>query len=103
MLRLVSRLAGFALALTAGASLAGCGALNTALSGTIADAMPHWAGGLPPDAPPRPGDPKYEDYERERQAKVLAPSPVSPILSPQVRPQSAPSTGPAAAPAEPVK
>ncbi|HEX3503196.1 MAG TPA: hypothetical protein VHU22_07380 [Xanthobacteraceae bacterium] len=31
-------------------------------SGYVADHVPHWAGGLPPDAPPRPGAPGYDDF-----------------------------------------
>ena len=30
----------------------------------IGDAMPQWAGGLPAEAPPRPSDPRYEEYVR---------------------------------------
>jgi hypothetical protein len=30
----------------------------------VADTLPPWAGGLPEDAPPRPGTPQYEDYKR---------------------------------------
>ncbi len=30
--------------------------------GFVADHWPHWAGGLPPDAPPRPGAPGYEEF-----------------------------------------
>jgi len=31
----------------------------------ISDYVPHWAGGLPPDAPPRPGTAKYDEFMRE--------------------------------------
>jgi hypothetical protein len=31
-------------------------------AGYVADHVPHWAGGLPPDAPPRPGAPGYDDF-----------------------------------------
>jgi hypothetical protein len=31
-------------------------------AGFVADHVPHWAGGLPPDAPPRPGAPGYDDF-----------------------------------------
>ena len=39
-------------------TLAGCSNLATFL----ADNIPQWAGGLPKDAPPRAGDPRYADY-----------------------------------------
>jgi hypothetical protein len=39
-------------------SLAGCSSLATFL----ADNIPDWAGGLPKDAPPRAGDPRYAEY-----------------------------------------
>ena len=39
-------------------ALAGCSNLATFL----ADNIPQWAGGLPKDAPPRAGDPRYADY-----------------------------------------
>lgn len=38
--------------------LAGCSSLATFL----ADNIPQWAGGLPKEAPPRAGDPRYADY-----------------------------------------
>jgi hypothetical protein len=31
-------------------------------AGYVADHVPHWAGGLPPDAPPRPGAPGYDEF-----------------------------------------
>lgn len=49
---------------------AGC----SSISGVVADAFPHWAGGLPADAPPRPSDPRYEEYERALQAKAEGPA-----------------------------
>lgn len=45
---------------------AGC----SSISGFVADAWPHWAGGLPAEAPPRPSDPRYEEYERALYAKA---------------------------------
>ena len=39
-------------------TLAGCSNFATFL----ADNIPQWAGGLPKDAPPRAGDPRYADY-----------------------------------------
>ena len=32
--------------------------------GTIADMVPHALGGLPKNAPPRPGTPEYEEYRK---------------------------------------
>ena len=44
-----------------GLGLAGCG-------GYVADHWPHWAGGLPDDAPPRPGAPGYAEFVAHGQA-----------------------------------
>jgi hypothetical protein len=38
----------------------------------MADNMPKWMGGLPKDAPPRPSDPRYPEYERAQRAKAEA-------------------------------
>jgi hypothetical protein len=51
--------------------LCGCGAINANLAAGISDYVPHWAGGLPADAPPRPGSAKYDEYMRERERKRL--------------------------------
>jgi hypothetical protein len=55
-----------ALAAAAAAMLSGCSASN--LSTYLADNIPHWAGGLPDNAPPRPGDPRYADYYKAQLA-----------------------------------
>jgi hypothetical protein len=52
-------------------SLGGCGSINANLAAGISDTLPSWAGGLPPDAPPRPGSAKYEEFMREREKKRL--------------------------------
>ena len=39
----------------AGFALSGCGTINEKLAAGVSDAIPAWAGGLPADAPPRPG------------------------------------------------
>lgn len=52
-------------------SLGGCGTINGYLANGVADHVPHWAGGLPPDAPPRPGTAKYDEFVREREQKQL--------------------------------
>ena len=37
--------------------------------GTIADMVPHALGGLPKNAPPRPGAPEYEEYRKRIQGQ----------------------------------
>jgi hypothetical protein len=57
-----------------GSSLAGCASLNEKASAAMGDYIPQWAGGLPADAPPRPGTAKYDEWmkERERQRQLPA-------------------------------
>jgi hypothetical protein len=57
-----------------GASLAGCASMNERASAAMGDYIPQWAGGLPADAPPRPGTAKYDEWmkERERQRQLPA-------------------------------
>jgi hypothetical protein len=56
--------------------LSGCGTINANLAAGISDYVPHWAGGMPADAPPRPGTAKYEEFMKERERKRLeAPPP----------------------------
>ena len=62
-----------ALALLA-CGLSGCATINEKLAGGISDAIPAWAGGLPADAPPRPGSAKYDEYMRERERRRLEPA-----------------------------
>ena len=62
-----------ALALMA-CGLGGCGTINEKLSAGMSDAIPQWAGGLPPDAPPRPGTLKYDEFMRERERTRLEPA-----------------------------
>lgn len=54
--------------------LSGCGTLNERMAAGVSDAIPAWAGGLPADAPPRPGTAKYDEYMRERERKRLMPA-----------------------------
>jgi hypothetical protein len=63
-----------ALALAA-CGLSGCGTINGYLASGMSDYLPQWAGGLPPDAPPRPGSAKYEEFMRERERKRLEAAP----------------------------
>jgi hypothetical protein len=44
----------------------------TQISGSVSDHWPHWAGGEPGDAPPRPGSPGYQDFIAHRQASTDA-------------------------------
>ena len=55
-------------------SLSACGTINEKLADGIGDYVPQWAGGLPADAPPRPGTAKYEEFMRERERKRLEPA-----------------------------
>ena len=55
-------------------ALTGCGTVNERLSGGVSDAIPAWAGGLPADAPPRPGTAKYDDFMRERERRRMMPA-----------------------------
>jgi hypothetical protein len=50
-------IARFLVLVVTGVLLASCS------GGIIGDLMPHWAGGLPKNAPPRPGTPEYEAYK----------------------------------------
>ena len=62
-----------AVALLAGA-VGGCGTINEKLSAGIGDYVPHWAGGLPADAPPRPGTAKDDAFMAERERQRLMPA-----------------------------
>jgi len=61
-----------ALALLAG-GLSGCGTINEKLADGVGDYVPQWMGGLPADAPPRPGTAKYEEFQKEQERKRLEP------------------------------
>jgi hypothetical protein len=54
----------------AGGGLTGCGTIAAGVS----DAIPAAIGGMPADAPPRPGTAKYDEYMRERERKRLLPA-----------------------------
>jgi hypothetical protein len=58
----------------AGLGLSGCGTINEKLAAGMSDSIPAWAGGLPADAPPRPGTAKYDEYMKERERKRLMPA-----------------------------
>jgi hypothetical protein len=36
----------------------------------VGDYIPAWAGGLPSNAPPRPGTPEYDEYQRNLQIEA---------------------------------
>ena len=55
--------------------LGACGTINEKLADGMGDYIPQWLGGLPADAPPRPGTAKYEAFMREREQKRLEPAP----------------------------
>jgi hypothetical protein len=78
-----------AFALLAG-SLGGCGTINEKIADGAGDYIPQWLGGLPADAPPRPGTAKYEEYMKERERQRLAPK-TDPAAT-----QQSPSAGPSA-------
>jgi hypothetical protein len=93
-----------AIVLGLGLGLASCG-------GYVADHWPHWAGGLPADAPPRPGSPGYSEFIAHGQADqdpanaAAAQQPTVGAVSTSVqtgasKPSAAPAT--VAAPATPV-
>ena len=69
--------------------LSGCGTINEKLAAGLSDVIPQWAGGLPPDAPPRPGTAKYEEFMRERERKRLEPAPAKDDAG---RPSTAPAS-----------
>ena len=56
-------------------SLGGCGTINEKLADSAGDYVPQWLGGLPADAPPRPGTAKYDAYMKEQERKRLEPAP----------------------------
>ena len=58
----------------AGFVLCACGTINEKLASGVSDAIPAWVGGLPADAPPRPGSAKYDEFMKERERKRLMPA-----------------------------
>ena len=63
-----------AVALPACCGLSACGTINEKLASGVSDVIPAWAGGMPADAPPRPGTAKYDEFMRERERKRLEPA-----------------------------
>jgi hypothetical protein len=82
-----------ALALCACLALGGC----AGFPGYVSDHWPTWAGGLPPDVPPRPGAPGYEEFISHQEAKdEAAAAAAKPGATPAIATAPAP---PAATPA----
>jgi hypothetical protein len=73
-------------------SLAGCGTINEKLSAGMGDYIPQWAGGLPADAPPRPGTAKYDEMMKERERLRMLPASERPGASPSGDQSGQPST-----------
>jgi hypothetical protein len=65
---IVKRLVAIGAVLWLGAMLAAC----SPFAGYMADHWPHWAGGLPPDVPPRPGAPGYDEFVAHGEAVPAA-------------------------------
>jgi hypothetical protein len=55
-------------------SLAGCASINEKVASGMGEYIPQWAGGLPADAPPRPGTAKYDEFMKERERKRQQPA-----------------------------
>jgi hypothetical protein len=66
----------FAVALAV-CALGGCGTINEKLANGMGDYIPQWMGGLPADAPPRPGTAKYDEWMKERERQRLEPAPAA--------------------------
>lgn len=60
--------------ITLGTELASCGSINDKLSAGMGDYVPQWAGGLPADAPPRPGTAQYDAWMRENERRRNMPA-----------------------------
>ena len=72
-------------------SLSGCGTVNEKVVDDAGDYIPQWLGGLPADAPPRPGTAKYDEWMKEREQKRLQAAPPKDGTAAQT-----PSSGPGA-------
>jgi hypothetical protein len=54
--------------------LSGCGTINEKLASGTGDYVPSWAGGLPANAPPRPGTPEYDAWAKENERRRAMPA-----------------------------
>jgi hypothetical protein len=66
---MITRLGALTIVVAVGFPLAAC----TSFSNTVSDHWPTWAGGMPPDVPPRPGAPGYDEFIAHQQASAAAP------------------------------
>jgi len=51
--------------------LGGCSSINTWLASSLADRVPQWAGGMPSEAPPRPGTAGYDEYVKKLEGAAV--------------------------------
>jgi hypothetical protein len=58
------------IATTMTSCLTGCASTGP----NMGDLIPQWAGGLPADAPPRPGTPQYDAFMKERERRRQMPA-----------------------------
>ena len=68
------RVAALTVTATMACSLAGCASVNEKIAVGMGEYIPQWAGGLPADAPPRPGTAQYDEFTRDRERKRLQPA-----------------------------
>ena len=73
----IRRLTSLFAATLATCALSGCGTINEKLATGMGDYVPQWMGGLPADAPPRPGTPKYDEWMKERERQRQQPAPAA--------------------------
>ena len=66
-------------------TLVGCGSISSFVAGGMADLIPAWAGGLPANAPPRPGTPEYDAQVRAREEKLVVKPAPDPATSPSAQ------------------
>jgi hypothetical protein len=76
-------------ALVAASSLTGCASTGP----NMGDLIPQWAGGLPADAPPRPGTPQYDAFMKERERRRQLPAAERDKLPPVGSAAAQPSSG----------
>jgi hypothetical protein len=76
----------------AACALSGCGTINEKLASGMGDYFPQWLGGLPADAPPRPGTAKYDEWMKERERQRLEPAPAAGTAPPSTSPTSSSTT-----------
>jgi len=78
-------------------SVASC----TSFSNYVSDRWPTWAGGMPKDVPPRPGDPGYAEFVAHGKATETPPPDANAALATTPVAATAPAAPPAAAPPAP--